>query len=203
MDLKSISAKELARHLMPLLKRNFLEWKRMKKEMFSKGRIKDLSRDEDKIEKIITSDAIAVFYAHWLKCPNGKENDQRLRDKMINYIKGSFLKELTDEKMIGMFYAKCSLIISIHHTTAPKIIEAALALRSIAGPERTTLKEIFENEKAFKIMVRSSMPVAEWRLAAAVSLGWVAQFEVDPKDLFKITRASHTVLSKRERELFS
>ena len=201
--MRSVSVKELARHLLPLLKRNFLEWKRLKKEMFFIGKVKDLSRDEDKIGKIILSEPVAAFYAHWLKSADSRENGQKLQEKIMGYIRGLFLQELKEEKIMKMFLAKCALIANIQHRTAPKMIEAALAMQSLIDPEGISPKEIFENEKAFKIITKSSMDIAEWRLSAAILLGWTAQFELDPKDLFKITKASHIVLLKREKELFS
>ena len=203
MDLRSVSVKELARQLLPLLKRNFLEWKRLKKEMFSKSKIKDASRDEDKIEKIILSEPAAAFYAHWLKFADKNKGDQNLQEKITNYIKGVFGEELKDEKAIKMFYAKCNLIANIHKDTSLKMIDSALALQGLMDKEGMSLQDIFQNEKAFKIITKSSMSVEEWRLSSAMSLGWITKFEISPEDLLKITRASHIVLSKREKELFS
>lgn len=203
MDLRSVSVKELARQLLPLLKRNFLEWKRLKKEMFSKSKVKDESRDEDKIEKIILSEPVAAFYAHWLKFADKNNGDQNLQEKIVNYIKGVFGEELKDEKTIKMFYAKCNLIASIHQNTSIKMIDSALALQSLMDKEGMSLQDIFQNEKAFRIITKSSMSVEEWRLSSAISLGWITKFETTTGDMRKITQASHIVLSKREKELFS
>lgn len=203
MDMKSVSEKELTRYLMPILKRNFLEWKSLKRGLFSKSGVKDASRDEDKIEKIILSEPVAAFYAHWLKLPRNKENDERLYEKITSYIRGIFTEDLKDEFAIKMFFAKCNLIANIFHRTTLKIIDSALALQNLMNKDRTSLNDIFENEKAFKIITKNSMSALEWGLSAALSLGWVAKYEIDPKDLDKVIRASHTVLSKREKELFS
>ena len=203
MDLRSVSVKELARQLLPLLKRNFSEWKSMKKEMFSKSKIKDESRDEDKIEKIILSEPVAAFYAHWLKFTDKNKSDQNLQEKIVNYIKGVFGEELKDEKTIKMFYAKCNLIAGIRQNTSLKMIDSALALQGLMDKEGMSLQDIFQNEKAFRIITKSSMSVEEWRLSSAISLGRITKFETTTGDMRKITQASHIVLSKREKELFS
>jgi len=202
-NLESMPVKELARHLLPLIKRNLLEWRFLKKEFLLRNGAKDMCRDEDKIEKIILSEPVANFYAHWLKFPNSKENNQKLCEKITNYIKGLFFEELKDEKTVKMFLAKCALIANIHHRITPKMIESALALQDLMNPEKISSKEMFESEKAFKIITKSSMTITEWRLMIIRPIRWVIHFEMRWENLQKIKKIESIVLSKREKEIFS
>ncbi|MHB9019538.1 MAG: hypothetical protein ACYC3G_01520 [Minisyncoccota bacterium] len=203
MDLKSVTEKELARYLMPLLKRNFLEWKSFKKKLSSGIVFKNIDRNEDRIEKILLSEPVANFFAYWLKVDDSEENNQNLRNKIAGYIKGLFSKELKDEEAIKIFLTKCIFIADLHHKATLKMIESALALQDLAGKENLSLKNIFENKKAFKIILRSSMKADEWRFSITVFLSWLARLEISEKDLPKFYRFSQEIVSKREKELFS
>ena len=199
----SISVASLTEYLMPILKRNFLEWQRLKNEMFARSKVKDKSRNDDKVKKIILSEPVAAFYAHWLKQPNNKEEDRALREKMVNFIKGTFPKNFNDENANILLFVKCTLVANIHRETTPNMIHSALMLQVLIDKENRTLQDIFENEKAFKIITKSSMSVIEWRLMTATSIGCMLHLEVSFKNIHKLTKASHAVLSKREKQLFS
>lgn len=201
MDLKSVSVKELAKYLMPLLKRNFLEWHSLKKEIFFEGGIKDPCRDDNKIEKIVLSEPIASFYAHWLKVSDSKKNDQELREKIMGYIKGSFC--IKDKDAIAVLFSKCDAIANIQRKTTLKMIESALTLQKLINKKDPSLKKIFENEKVFRIILKSSMSVEEWRLSLTVFLGWSARQELPEKDLSEFYSVSQKIVAKREKGLFS
>lgn len=203
MDLKSVSVKELAKYLMPLLKRNFLEWRSLKKEIFSESRIKDPCQDDNEIEKIVLSEPVASFYAHWLKVNDNEKNDQELREKIMGYIKGSFVKNPKNESAIAVLFSKCDAIANIQRKTTLKMIESALTLQKLINKKDLSLKKIFENEKVFRIILKSSMAVEEWRLAIAVFLGWSARQELSEKDLPEFYSVSQKVVDKREKKLFS
>lgn len=203
MDLKSVTAKELARYLIPLLKRNFLEWRTLKKEVFLKTGIKNIDPNEDKIEKILLSEPVANFFAHWLKIPDSEDNNQNLRNKIAGYLSGLFSKELKDEETKKIFIAKCIFIANLHHKATLKMIESALVLQDLAGKENLSFKDIFQNKRAFKIIIKSSMHADEWRFSITVFLSWLARLEISEKDLPMFYRLSQEVVSKREKELFS
>lgn len=196
-----MSVKEIAGIISPLLKRNFLEWRRLKKEVLSKSKIKCVNNDEEKIKKIMASEPLAVFYANWLKLPNSKENLEKLNEKIIGYITGLFSKEL-DRKASEKIALKCKFISGIYRDIAPKTIKSVLAMTKIYSDEKS-FKEIFENEAAYKAIIKSSMDLADWRLHTAILLGSVMLFEIAPENAGKAHCFSSEIILKREKEIFS
>ncbi len=205
MKVKDLSIKEMAKVLSPLLKRNFAEWKRLTKDLHSKCKIKYIEGEEEekRIEKILFSDPVAAFYAYWFKLPKTRENDRRLEEKITGYILGFLCDGPKDEWTIKMLFIKCNLIANLHRDSTLKMIDSALALQELMPCKKIGLQEILENEKAYKVMLKSSMSSMEWRFSAALLLGWAINPERNKKAFSKIIRAMRLVLAKREEELFS
>ncbi|GEM_PF-3051735 len=203
MDIKSKSEKELTRYLMPILKRNFLEWQSLKRKIYSRGKVKDTNPNEYKIKKVLLSEPVAAFYAHWLKTADHEGDYRELQEKITCYIRGLFAKDPENESFITMLFTKCDLIAYIHHKLTLKIIESALALQDLTGKESLSFKNIFENEKTFKIVLKSSVSVEEWRLYVTALLSWSARLEISREDLTNFYHFSQKIVAKREKELFS
>ena len=202
MTLKNISVKVMAMYLLPLLKRNFMEWKRLKKEILSKGAFREIRKDDDKTEKIISSEPVAVFYAHWLKSPNTTKTNKELNDKLTNYIKGLYAKELGDEKKMGMLLSKCRIVAGISHKETPKMIKSAMAMQNLTSPNTKSFKEIFESERAFKILAKSSLKNKEWESSAMLMAIYLVH-ETDASGRKKIIDLARVAIAKRKKELFS
>ena len=200
MKFDGLSVKEVARIVSPLLKRNFLEWKNLKKQIIRQGKISLCGKDDGKIEKILSSEPMALFYAHWLKFENLKDSEKGLEEKMINYIKGLFTVETKDEKSVERLYSKCNLIAGLNRGKTIKIIDAALAMQGLMNK---SFQEIFENENAYKAILNSALKAEDWKLSKLILMGWVSHFEIKQGDVVAFYRASNIIIEKREREIFS
>jgi hypothetical protein len=201
MDLNELSVKEMTRIISPILKRNFLEWKQLKKKILSKSGIKSAELDEKRLEKVISSEPLALFYATWLKLPNSKESTDKLNEKITGYIRGLFSKEL-DQKAAERLSLKCRFITGIYRDITPRTIKAILAMAKLYSNE-IDFQKIMENETAYKTIMKSSMSLADWRLHAAILLGSMVLFEITPESAVKFHCFSFEIVSKREKEIFS
>ncbi len=200
MKFENLSVKEVARVMSPLLKRNFREWKNLKKQVMLKSKISFCDKDDEKIEKLLSSEPMALFYAHWLKFENLQDGKEKLEEKIISYIKGLFGKELKDEKSVERLYSKCSLIAGVSRIKTIKMIEAAVAMQDLMNKD---FREIFENKNAYKVIIKSALKAEDWKLSQSILLGWISHFEIDQENVLDFYRISNVIIEKREKEIFS
>lgn len=203
MELKCMPVKKIMRYIAPILNKNFLEWKNLKKEIFSKSKIECPEHDDEKIEKIISSEPIIAFYAHWLKFPYDGESTAEFTRKTASYIKGFFIEEFKNEKVFQIFLLKYNLIGDQRWSVIKKMVEAASAIQTIRGSHKVSLKKILQNKRDYKLILKSSISADEWEGSTLLSLSWIMTHETDPDNISKLHQTAYAVLSKRKKELFS
>ncbi|MCL5017212.1 MAG: hypothetical protein M1155_00900 [Patescibacteria group bacterium] len=203
MNIKNFSVKEVSGILQLLLNKNFLEWRRMKAEIFFKSHLKEPDWNEKEIEEILTSEPIAFFYAHWLKLAQTKDGDKKKSEKIFSYLKGRFAQEQKSEKDLVDLFVKCELIANIDHTITPKIIDSALSIQTLMEKDGLSLKEIFDNEKTYRVIIKSTTNSTEWKMNIGAPFKWLCQHKIPKNKRYKVRRAINEVLAKREKELFS